>query len=178
MRRLLRAAATPQVLVPLLLLTFALTLLLGAPRRPAPSPVTLQLQAPKPALSEQEVTIVVVDEVGLERATSLRMQLPPEGSQRLTAVLARLREASLQQGVWPAELPAPRAFVFSQGSGRVAVVDMLVPHPVGVSVQQESALLRSLQATAQRAGATEVRFLRNGLPTDTLLAHVAVPSAL
>lgn len=176
--RLLAALATPQVLVALLLTLGAVALLLGAPRPENPEPVTIELAATEEVLSEQTATLVVVDEVGLERSSTIRLPLPEGPTARLAAVLAELREASMLQGVWPAELPAPRVFLLPLGQGQVAVIDMLVPQPVGVSVEQESAILRSLVTTVQRNGVPEVRFLRNGRPADTLLGHVAVASEL
>lgn len=177
-QRLLAALATPQVLVALLLTVGALGLLLSVPRPEAPPPVTIELGSTEEVLREGEATLVVVDEVGQERETTRTLPLPEGATARLTAVLAELRAASIMQGVWPAELPAPRVFLLPSGRGQVAVVDMQVPQPVGVSVEQESAILRSLVATAQRNGAGEVRFLRNGRPADTLLGHVAVASEL
>src|SRR5690606_22562373 len=137
----------------------ALALLLGSPRPETPPPVTIELGAAEEVLREQEATLVVVDEVGLERATTSQLPLPEGQTGRLTAILAQLREASMQQGVWPADLPAPRLFLLPNGRGQIAVIDMQVPQPVGVSVEQESAILRSLVLTAQRNGAGEVRFL-------------------
>jgi len=177
-QRLLAALATPQVLVALLLTVGALGLLLSVPRPEAPPPVTIELGSTEEVLREGEATLVVVDEVGQERETTRSLPLPEGATARLTAVLAELRAASIMQGVWPTELPAPRVFLLPSGRGQVAVVDMQVPQPVGVSVEQESAILRSLVATAQRNGAGEVRFLRNGRPADTLLGHVAVASEL
>lgn len=176
--RVLAALATPQVLVALLLVIGALALLLNAPRLPAPTPVVIEFGSTEEVLSEQEAVLVVVDELGLERATTVRLQLPEGQTGRLTAVLAQLREASMLQGVWPVELPAPRVFLLPSERGQVAVIDMQVEQPVGVNVEQEAAIQRSLVATAQRNGAAEVRFLRNGRPADTLLGHVAVASEL
>jgi len=177
-RRLLAALATPQVLVALLLAGGALGLLLNVPRVESPAPVSIELGATEEVLSVQDATLVVVDELGLERTTTLRVALPLGATARLQAVLAQLREASQLQGVWPQELPAPRVFLLPTGRASVAVIDMLVPQPVGVSVEQESAILRSITATVQRNGVSEVRFLRNGRPADTLLGHVAVASEI
>lgn len=180
--RLLAASATPQVLVALLLLIGALALLLAVPRRPAPERTVIDLGTTE-ATTEQEATLVVVDEVGLERAATVRLQLPAAqspaaGTARLTAVLVALRERSMQQGVWPPELPTPLVFLLPASRGTVAVIDMQVPESVGVSVEKERALHRSLVATAQQNGASEVRFLVNGRPADTLLGHVAVASEI
>ncbi len=175
---MLAALVTPQVLGALLLTVGALALLLSAPRIPPPTPVTIELGSAEAVLRQQDATIVVVDELGLERSATHSLQLPEDQAGRLTAVLATLREASMLQGVWPEALPAPRVFALPARGGFLALIDVQVPEPVGVSVEQESALLRSLTLTAQRNGATEVRFLRNGRPTDTLLGHVAVASEI
>jgi len=172
--RLLVALARPQVLVALLLLIAALGLALSVPRREPPPRAVIDLEVPSPTLREKQVTVVVVDELGLERERSVTLPLPEGDTARLTAVFAELRQLSFEQGVWPAALPVPRLFV----SGTTLVVDVRVPEPVGVSVEQESALLRSLVGTAQRNGMAQVVFLRDGRPTDTLLGHVAVASEL
>ena len=145
--RLLVALARPQVLVALLLLIAALGLALSVPRREPPPRAVIDLEVPSPTLREQQVTVVVVDELGLERERSVTLPLPEGDTARLTAVFAELRQLSFEQGVWPAALPVPRLFV----SGTTLVVDVRVPEPVGVSVEQESALLRSLGGADQRA---------------------------
>lgn len=177
-QRLLAALAAPQVLVALLLTIGALALLLSVPRRAAPAAVTIELETAGAVLSQQDATIVVVDEVGLERAVVASLQLPEGPGARLAAILTELRRLSMQQGVWPAGLAAPKVFVLPGAQGAVAVIDLQVPQPVAISVELESALMRSLVGTAQRNGAADVRFLRNGRPADTLLGHVAVPSRL
>lgn len=121
---------------------------------------------------------MIVDESGLERSRTLLVAVPQGASQRLAAVLAVLRAELVQVGVWPSDLPAPRVFVDTFERQRVAIIDMLVPQPVGVSVAQELAMLRSLTATAEANGAELVRYLRDGQPTTTLLDHVAVPASL
>lgn len=176
--RLLAALATPQVLVALLLAIGGLALLLGAPRTPVVESVVIELGAAEQVLREQDAAFVVVDELGLERVAVERLPLPENQGERLGVVLERLRELAIQQGVWPQELPAPQVFVVQNPGGPVAVVNVSVPQPVGVSVEQESALARALAATVQRNGVAQVRFLRNGRPTDTLLGHVAVASEL
>lgn len=176
--RVLAALVTPQVLTALLFVIGALALLLEAPRTEAPAPVVIELGTPEAVMREQDAAFVVVDELGLERALVERMQLPDDQSARLTAMLGRLRELSMQQGVWPPDLPAPRAFVVQGTRGPAVIIDMLAPQPVGVSAEQEASLVRSMVATVQRNGVTDVRFLRNGRPTDTLLGHVAVASDL
>lgn len=176
--RLLAALATPQVLVALLLTVGALGLLLGAPRREPPGRVTIETGVREAVLVERAVTLVVVDEVGLERSFETLLELPEGRAAQLTGVMAALREQSIMQGVWPADLPAPQVFLAPSGRGDVAVIDMQVPQSVSVSVEAERAILRSLVATAQQNGASEVSFLRDGRPAETLLGHVAVPSGL
>lgn len=176
--RLFLAVATPQVLCALLLLVGTLALLLSVPRNAPPPRVSIDLSAPSAPLRDQKVRLVVVDEVGQERVREVSLALPEGAAGRIGRVLTALRDASMQQGVWPAELPAPAVFVRGEGRSAVAVIDMQLDGPVGVGVEQELALLRSLTATALQNGVAEVRFLRNGRPTDTLLGHVAVPSAL
>ncbi|MDT3682084.1 MAG: hypothetical protein ROY82_06355 [Truepera sp.] len=176
--RLLRAAATPQVLVAALLLIAATGLVGPRQRRSSTPPPNIDVTRAQEQLTPQEVRLVLVDAAGLERTSNVRLQLPAGASQRLAAVMAALRDSLVQLGVWPAELPAPRVFVETFDRRKVAVVDMEVVTPIGVSVAQELAILRSLTATAEANGVAAVRFLRNGLPASTLLEHVAVPSSL
>ncbi|HET9025987.1 MAG TPA: hypothetical protein VFN07_00465 [Trueperaceae bacterium] len=176
-RRLLRAVATPQVLVACLLLVAALSQLRSPAWRPEQEP-SIAIDRANPPLPEQEVRLVIVDESGLERSRTVRVAVPEGASQRLSVVLGALRAELVQVGVWPSDLPAPRVFVDTLERQRVAVIDMLVPQPVGVSVGQELAMLRSLTATAEANGAERVRYLRDGQPTTTLLDHVAVPASL
>lgn len=175
---MLAAIATPQVLVALLFVIFALGFLASGPRSESPPQVTIDLEVATAPLSEQEATLLIVDAAGVERATTVRLPLPSGATGRLATVLEHLRERSMVEGVWPPELPAPKAYVVGSGQRPVAVIDMQVPVPVGVSVEQEAALLRTLVGTALRSGAADVTFLRNGRPTDTLLGHVAVASGL
>ena len=88
------------------------------------------------------------------------------------------RRSLLAEGVWPEALPAPRAFMETIERRSVAVVDLRPPPDLGVSVAQERAIQRAIQGTAELAGAQAVVFLRHGAPAETLLGHVAVPSAL
>lgn len=176
--RVAGAIATPQVLVAGILALGALSLI--RPQRQvsgAPQGI-IERSGAGQELTAQDVRVVMVDEAGLERNRSVRLALPPGASQRLAAVMTALRDELAQEGVWPSDLPAPRVFVETIDRRTVAVIDMLVPAGAAVSVAQELALLRSLTATAEANGAVDVRFLRGGEPTGTLLEHVAVPAAL
>lgn len=175
--RLLRAIATPQVLVACLLVGVAIAQLGGPAGRPAPLP-NIAIDRTAPPLPEQDVRLVIVDAGGLERSRTLSLAVPQGDSQRLAAVLVALRGELVQAGVWPADLPAPRVFVDTFERQKVAIIDMLVPLPVGVSVAQELAMLRSMTATAVANGVASVRYLRDGQPATTLLEHVAVPASL
>ena len=143
-----------------------------------PPPPTVELAHPAERLWASDVRLVLVDATGLEWQRSERVQSPPGASARLTAVMAALREALLAEGVWPEALPAPRAFMETIERRSVAVVDLRPPPDLGVSVAQERAIQRAIQGTAELAGAQAVVFLRHGAPAETLLGHVAVPSAL
>lgn len=176
--RLATAVATPQVLVAGILALGAVGLI--RPQRPGQgaNQGVIERSDGGQELSTQDVRVVMVGEDGSERSRSVRLALPLGASQRLAAVVAALRDELVQEGVWPNDLPSPRVFVETLDRRAVAVIDMLVPTGVAVSVAQELALLRSLTATAEANGALDVRFLRGGEPTGTLLEHVAVPAAL
>ncbi len=176
--RLLRAFATPQFLSALLVLVATLLFLTYGPRGVRPERQNIDLGAPNNEASQRQVRLVLFDLSGNERSESVSLPLPPGAGAQLSGVLVALREALIGSGVWPEELAAPRVFVETIERRTVAVIDLMVPEPVPVSVAQEQALLTSLTATALANGVADVRFLRNGRPQDTLLEHVAVPSSL
>lgn len=176
--RLLRALLTPQVLVACLLLIAALALLLSVDVLQPGDPPTVELVAAEEALSQVDVRLVLVDQEGLEWQRSERIAAPDSVPGRLEAVLASLRLALLEVGVWPDGLPAPTVFLETFDRVDVAVIDLQPSDEVAVSVVQELALVRALTGTAEANGADSVRFLRDGRATATLLGHVAVPSAL
>lgn len=176
--RLVRALLTPQVLVSALLLVGALALLAGVDVLELPEPPSVELLSAEQTLTPVEVRLVLVDLNGLEWQRSERVAVPDSVPGRLQAVLAALRGALLEEGVWPSGLPAPTVFLETFDRSAVAILDLHPGEDVAVTVVQETALVRALTATAQLNGADEVRFLRDGRATATLLGHVAVPSSL
>lgn len=177
-RKLAAAVLTPQVLVALLLLVASVALFVGVRSSPPPAPPTVELDNAEDSLVAADVRLIMVDATGLEWQRSERVQSRPGATARLTAVMAALRDALVAEGVWPEELPAPRVFFETIERRSVAVVDMLPPDDVAVSVAVETALFRAISGTAEVNGAEAVVFLRHGAPATTLLGHVAVPSAL
>lgn len=176
--RLLRAFATPQFLTSLLLLLATVLFLAYGPRGVRSERQTIDLGAPTNVATEKQVRLVLFDLSGAERSESVTLRLPPGDGAQMAGVLVALREELVASGVWPSQLPAPRVFVATIERRKVAVIDLVPPEPVAVSVAQEYALLKALTATAQANGVSEVRFLRNGRPQEVLLEHVAVPSSL
>lgn len=174
----LRAFATPQFLSALLVLVAAVLFLAYGPRGMRPERQVIDLGAPSSETSLRQVRLMLFDVSGSEQNESVSLSLPPGAGAQLSGTLAALREAMIATGVWPEELPAPQVFVETIERRAVAVIDLVVPEPVAVSVAQEHSLLRSLTATALANGVVDVRFLRNGRPQDTLLEHVAVPASL
>ncbi|HRN17987.1 MAG TPA: hypothetical protein PLU66_02795, partial [Trueperaceae bacterium] len=85
--RLLRAAATPQVLVAALLLIAAIGLVGPRQRRSSTPPPNIDVTRAQEQLTPQEVRLVLVDAAGLERTSNVRLQLPAGASQRLAAVM-------------------------------------------------------------------------------------------
>ena len=177
-RKVLAALLTPQVLVAALAFVGSLVLFLSTRPPAVPPPPTVDIAAEDDRLVAADVRLLLVDATGLEWQRAERVQSPPGASARLTAVLAALRDALVAEGVWPGDLPAPRAFLETIEGGRVAVVDVRPPPGLGVSVAQERAIYRAIVGTAELAGADKVVFLRDGQPAATLLGHVAVPSGL
>ena len=177
-RKLLAAALTPHVLAAALAFASALVVFLSTRPPELPPPPTVEVTGGADGTVPADVRLLLVDETGLEWQRAGRVQSPPGASARLTAVLAALREALLEEGVWPGELPAPRAFLETIERRRVAVVDLDPPPGLGVSVARERAIMRAIVGTAELAAADAVVFLRRGEPAETLLGHVAVPSAL
>lgn len=177
-QRLTAAALTPQVLVAALLAVAALALLLDVPQtRPGPPPV-VDLTTADDLLTTQDVRLVLVDATGLEWQRDASIDAPTDVPRRFAAILGALREALLAEGVWPAGLPTPGVFVETFDREVVAVVDVAAGGVVEVSVAQEQALVRAIDATAAANGIDSVKYLRGGQHTETFLGHVAVPSSL
>lgn len=178
MKRLAQVVLTPQVLVAGLLLVAALALLLSVPNlRPGPAPV-VNLTSEDDLLTAQDVRLVLVDAAGLEWQRDANIAAPTDAPRRFEAILDALRSELLAEGVWPAGLPTPRVYVETYDREVVAVVDVAAGGVIAVSVAQEQALVRAIEATAVANGIDSVRFLRGGQHTETFLGHVAVPSAL
>jgi len=178
LKRLAEAALTPQVLVAALLLVATVALLLSVPEtRPGPPPV-VNLTSADDLLTPQEVRLVLVDTAGLEWQRDASIAAPTDAPRRFEAILAALREALLEEGVWPAGLPTPDVFVETFDRQVVAVIDVAAGGVIEVSVAQELALVRAIDATAAANGIDGVRYLRGGQRTETFLGHIAVPSAL
>jgi hypothetical protein len=178
LKRLIEAALSPQVLVAALLLIGAGALLLSVPRsRPTPPPV-VNLTSADDLLTDQDVRLVLVDTAGLEWQRDATIAAPTDAPRRFEAILAALREALLAESVWPAGLPTPGVYVETFDRAVVAVVDVAAGGVIEVSVAQEQALVRAIDATAAANGIDSVRYLRGGQHTETFLGHVAVPSTL
>lgn len=172
------ALLTPHVMVAFLLLLAATALYFGVRPAPLPEPPTVELASEDDSLVQADVRLVMVDATGLEWQKSEHVSSGPGASQRLTAVMAALRESLVTEGVWPEELPAPEVFFETIERRSVAVINVRPPDDIAVSVAIESAIARALQGTAEVNGADDVVFLRDGAPAATLLGHVAVPNSL
>lgn len=178
LRRLAVAALTPQVLVAGLLLIAAVALLLSVPQTRPDAPPVVDLTSADDLLTTQDVRLVLVDIAGLEWQRDASIDAPTDAPRRFAAILGALREALLTEGVWPSGLPTPDVFVETFDREVVAVVDVAAGGVIEVSVAQEQALVRAIDATAAANGIDEVKYLRGGQHTDTFLGHVAVPSTL
>ncbi len=177
-RRLLDALLTPHALAALLVFLASIALLAASAERKVAPMDDVDITPPDTPSTIEDVRLVLVDDAGLEWSRVVQVALPERGSERMTAVIDALRAALVEEDLWPRALPTPRVFVETFDRRSVAVIDVRVPQPVGVAVARERALLRALVATAEANGADDVRFLRQGRPTETLLGHIAVPSAL
>jgi hypothetical protein len=178
-----RIATSPQVLLPAFLLVLAVLFVVSSafdpPSPPPPALPTVAAGASETAT--REVRFVVVDELGLERpafadAVLARDQVEDPGA-RLTAALAALRAERAAVGAWPTSVAAPNAYVFELDRRRIAVVDVARPGPEdGVSVAQEWAALRSIEATARVEAAVDVVVVTvDGAPSASFWGHVALP---
>lgn len=176
--RLLSALLSKQVIISALVLIFTAAAVFGAPRPAKPQPVRIELNATTAPQEAFEAALLLVDSAGREEERRAEVAARSGAAARLTAALAALKDRSAELGVWPAELPVPRVFTVGDAPALTAVVDLSNEVNVSVSVELELALLRSITGTLQLNGAADVRFLMNGEPTSTLLAHVAVPSGL
>ena len=168
---------SPQVLVAALLLLAGIQFALRGPEGPPPPPSVAFPSEPSDPVAAVEVELAVVEASGLERVVFRDVSLPEEDAARFQAIFAALRTELLAAGLWPANVPAPRAFVQRIDGRDVVVLDVRVPAGVSVDVGTEWRLVRSIQATAERHDA-DVRFLVNGAAAETLFGHVAVASEL
>lgn len=177
-----RIATSPQVLLPafafVLAAVYAATAAFGPRSLPLPGVPAITADASETAV--REVRFVVVDEQGLERPAFadavLARDRADDAGARLTAALAALRAERVAAGTWPASVAAPTAFVFELERRRVAVVDVGRPAPgEGVTVAQEWAALRSVEATARvEVAADDVRVTVDGAPAAAFWGHVAL----
>lgn len=180
--KLVAAVLTPQVLVATLLLIGALGLAFSVPRVEAPAPPQIDLSEVTPVTIGFDARLVLVDDAMLEWQRVVRVEAPDNPPQRLAAVLDELRLALQAENQWPLGLLTPFVYLETIDRAVYAVLDIRtdagVNAGVSVSVARERGLLRAITATVQANGVNEVRFLRDGRATDTLLGHVAVRSAL
>lgn len=176
--KLVKALLTPQVLVAVLLLVAAVALLTGIRRVQPPAAPVVDLGAAAAQTVSFDARLVLADDAQLEWQKVVRIDAPDTPPLRLAAVLAALRQALLDEGLWPTALPAPFVYLETIDRAVYAVLDVRTPEPIAVSVARERALLRAITATTLANGVDEVRFLRDGRPAETLLGHVAVPSSL
>src|SRR5690606_32976243 len=98
-RKLLAAALTPHVLAAALAFASALVVFLSTRPPELPPPPTVEVTGGADGTVPADVRLLLVDETGLEWQRAGRVQSPPGASARLTAVLAALREALLEEGV-------------------------------------------------------------------------------
>lgn len=175
-----RRFATPYVaFATLIFLASAVFFLVGhGPRTGRPKPVDILPPQADVVTHSQEVRLVLVDQSGLARPDFVTLDLPDDPQARLHAILDALRTAMLQNASWPQGLDTPEVFVQQVDRKQVAVLDLHESAPVAVGVSEELQLLHSIQQTVLANGIDDVRFLRDGRPTATLLGHVAVDSAL
>lgn len=172
---------TPQVLLPLLLLGFALLLLLFTPNAAVPPAPTLLIEAPSLEQRLVEVAYVVVDAAGLERpgfADAWLERNNEDPHQTLNASLFALVADLTGAGAWPRSVPAPSAYLIEIDRRRLAVVDV-APLAPGETwpTELEWMVVRSIDATARRAAlASDVRITVAGMETASLWGKIALPS--
>src|SRR5690606_39565644 len=114
-------------MVALLLLLAASALYVGVRPAPLAEPPTVELASEDDSLVQADVRLVMVDATGLEWQKSERVRSGPGASERLTAVIAALREAPVGEGVWPEALPASVAFL--QTNERRCVAEAVTQPP-------------------------------------------------
>lgn len=170
---------TPQLLVSTLLLVSSLAFLFSSLQRDAPPSVIPETSSPASVeRAVQEVRLVVIDGSGLERSALVPIDLPTADSLRLEGILSALRDAMIEVGVWPEVLTAPKAFVQRVDLLLVAVLDFEVERDLGLDVETEEILYRSISETVLSNGPDHLLILRGGRPAETFLGHVAIPSSL
>lgn len=166
----------PHVLVAFLAFVAALPYLFGA-FGPRPAEAALPpLGAPsQERVQEWEMPVVLVGLDGAVRTVLVGLRSADHESARLAETAAAVRDALVDDGIWPSEIGAPTVGVFTSNRQRIVVVDVPSANASAVSVAQEWAALRSLTQTMHAAGADEVRIIVAGAPAATLWGNVALP---
>jgi hypothetical protein len=165
----------PQVLIALVLAGTALPYLLTSTARPRVDVALPTLEeAGDPALRAFEMPIVLVGSDGVPRASTVTVESADFEGERYRATLAALREALVEEGLWPDAVPPPAVMTYSVERRRVAVVDVRPGGAVVATVSQEWAVYRSLVETLRSLGADDVVVVVDGAPADTLFGHVAL----
>lgn len=170
--------ASPPVLLSLLALLVAATYALrSAPPATPPAP-SLAIDAAAPVDPPvQETILYAVDEAGLAHPIAVDLPAPAERSARLQAIVDALRARMVEEGTWPAELPAPLVHAFTLERADVAVLDAPTGE-VRLDVARERAILASLERTLLEHGVERIAYLRGGVPTPAWLGHLSTPSGL
>jgi hypothetical protein len=169
--------ASPQVLVPALALIAAAGYALrAAPPQPGPPPELATTAPAEAEVGRRDVVLYLVDDE-LARPRVRELADPSDASAALQVVVDALREELVAEGVWPAELPAPRAYALELERTPAAVLD-LAASDVGLDVAAERRIVASLRRTLLEQGIERLAFLRNGGPVDAWLGQLRAPSSL
>ena len=159
----------PQLLLSLLLLLFSLVALFAALRRPPVVGVEVALGNAEDPKRRERVGLTVF-EAGLEREIEVELPVASTRPERLLDILSGLRARSN----WPESLALPTVFEVREQGQTIVVLDFAATNAT-LSVSDEWALRRSIEATLAAQGAHSLRFLKEGRADPVFLEHVLAP---
>lgn len=159
----------PQLILSVLLLVLSLAALLRALNPPQVNLMEVSLELSEDPKKNEQVTLVISD--GLrERFVETELPVASTHAERLLDILAGLKARS----DWPEALQLPVVYLIREGGQDSAVLDFPAVN-VAVSVAQEWALLKSIEATLAAQGIDELRILKEGRADPLFLEHVSAP---
>lgn len=167
---------SPQVLLPALALLAASAYLLRSGPPELPPPPELRAAVDEEVVELLEVVVYRVDDQ-LARPIVREIAGADDPGLRMQRIVDEVRTVMVEAGVWPQELPAPRAFMLEVEREMVVVLDM-PEHDARLDVALERGIVDSLERTLLEQGVERIAYLRGGRAVEAWLGGLSVPSSL